>query len=217
MNDNQSKKKSVSETMKKKPLSRGESPGFSSGLPRVPESRYDLQILRSIRRIIRAVDVHSKKLKARYDLTTPQLICLISVADNGPMTATKIAQDVFLNASTVVGILDRLEKRDLVSRTRDGSDRRVVNVSITAAGRDLVQQAPLPLQDGLAAALADLSRLEQATISLSLKRIVDLMEAGHIEAAPILETDLTSPPQTSALSPGRESGRPRQSKPDHHE
>jgi len=67
-------------------------------------------------------------------------------------------------------------------------DRRVVNVIATAKGRALADNAPSPLQDGLADALKRLSEMEQATIALSLERIVDLMEARDIDAAPILET-----------------------------
>ncbi|WP_181898957.1 hypothetical protein [Paraperlucidibaca baekdonensis] len=39
---------------------------------------YEVRILRAIRRIIRAVDMHSKQLQGKQDITTPQLIALIS-------------------------------------------------------------------------------------------------------------------------------------------
>ncbi len=158
-------------------------------LPAVPETRYDLQILQAIRRIIRAVDIYSRKLKSEWELTAPQLICLTSIVQSGATTTTRVAKEVYLSASTVVGILDRLEARGLVTRRRDTKDRRIVNVEATQAGRELVESAPSALQDSLEEALKELPQLEQATIALSLQRIVDLMEAGHLEAAPILETD----------------------------
>lgn len=161
----------------------------TSSLPPVPETRYDLQILRSLRRIIRAVDIYSRKLKSGHRLTAPQLICLLCVVEEGPTNATAISRSMFLSPSTVVGILDRLQARGLVSRERDNNDRRVVNVAASEEGVKLTKAAPSPLQDSLANALKQLPQLEQATIALSLKRIVDLMEAGHLEAAPILETD----------------------------
>jgi DNA-binding MarR family transcriptional regulator len=89
----------------------------------------------------------------------------------------------------VVGVLDRLESSELIHRERDKADRRVVNILSTNKGRELAASAPSALQDGLADALKELPQLEQATIALSLKRVVDLMEAGHLDAAPILETD----------------------------
>jgi DNA-binding MarR family transcriptional regulator len=155
---------------------------------RVPAERYDLQILQSIRRIIRAVDLYSRKLRAQCDLTAPQLICLGTLAEAGPLTVTGIAQRVFLSPSTVVGILGRLENRGLVSRERDLGDRRVVNNIITEDGLAVMKQAPSALQDGLHGALLKLPRLEQATIALSLERVVDLMEAEQLDASPILAT-----------------------------
>jgi DNA-binding MarR family transcriptional regulator len=135
------------------------------------------------------VDIYSRKLVANHDLTAPQVICLLAVVENGPVTATGLARQVYLSPSTIVGILDRLEKKGLVHRLRDSNDRRVVNISATEKGIELAYNAPSPLQDSLANSLKELSELEQSTIALSLKRIVGLMEAGHLEAAPILETD----------------------------
>jgi DNA-binding MarR family transcriptional regulator len=181
-------------------------------LPSVPEARFDLLILRSIRRIIRAVDIYSSKLKTTCRLTAPQLICLTSIVENSPTTATKVAKAVFLSASTVVGILDRLEAQGLVTRVRDTNDRRVVNIEASEKGVKLVREAPSPLQDRLAEALKQLPELEQATIALSLQRIVELMEAGHLEAAPILETDqpnnnTQNSPSTARKSEQREMNR----------
>lgn len=164
--------------------------------PTVPANRYDLQVLQSLRRIMRAVDIYSRKIKAQCNLTAPQLVCLNALADAGPETVTGLARRVHLSASTMVGIIDRLERRGLVERHRDKDDRRVVNVSATAAGRKLVAAAPSALQESLANGLAALPEQEQATIARSLAKVVELMEAGHIDAAPILVTD--HPPHSLA-------------------
>ncbi|MBD3403537.1 MarR family transcriptional regulator [candidate division GN15 bacterium] len=155
--------------------------------PEVPHTRYDLQILQYLRRIMRAIDIHSRKLKSQHKITGPQLVCLLAVVDEGPITATRIAERVFLSASTVVGILDRLEEHGLVQRERDAQDRRLVNITATGGGLELARKAPSPLQDGLANGLKELPELEQATIALSLKRIGDLMEVRDIETAPLLD------------------------------
>jgi len=155
----------------------------------VPVTRYDLQVLRSLRRIIRAIDIYSHKLKTTCQLTVPQLICLQSIVEDEPLNARTISERVYLSPSTIAGILDRLEIRGLVIRERDRRDRRIVNVSATEKGIRLAEEAPSPLQDNLANALNRLPELEQATIALSLKRIVDLMEVQQFDAAPILETN----------------------------
>jgi DNA-binding MarR family transcriptional regulator len=159
----------------------------SAQAPQVPEERYDLQILQSIRRIARAVDIYSRKLRTQCQLTSPQLVCLGTIVAHGQLTVSGIAQRVFLSPSTVVGILDRLEARGLVKRERDTTDRRVVNTLATPAGKAVAAKAPSALQDGLHTALKGLPLLEQATIALALQRVVDFMEAGDIDAAPILE------------------------------
>ena len=152
------------------------------------DSSREIEILTSLRRIIRAVDIHSRKLKMAHDLTAPQLVCLLTVVERGPLSATELARRVHLSASTLVGILDRLEAKSLIQRARGSDDRRVVRVEATPRGKAAARRAPSPLQDGLAVALRRLSRREQATIASSLSRIVELMEAREIDAAPILDT-----------------------------
>lgn len=153
-----------------------------------PQTRYDLQVLQSLRQIIHAVDVYSRKLRTQYRITAPQLVCLTTICQNGSLTTTQIAGSVHLSPSTVVGILDRLEKQGLIQRMRDSKDRRLVNVTATDEGKRLVEHAPSLLQDRLAEALQRLPDLEQATIALSLRRIADLMEVSPQEAPLILET-----------------------------
>jgi len=167
----------------------------SASDPEVPKGSYDLRILQALRRIIRAVDLHSHKLSTQHKITGPQLACLLAVKQDGPISSGKLAKSVYLSPSTVVGIVDRLEEKQLVSRMRSSEDRRQVHISITAAGEELISAAPSLLQDTLAAALAELPEIEQVTITLALEKLVDLMEARHIGAAPLLETGSLSSDQ----------------------
>lgn len=169
-------------------------PGLQPHDPGAVGTRYDLRILRSMRRIIRSVDLYSKQLASASGITAPQLICLLAVVDHGQLTATAISREIHLSPSTVVGILDRLEEKGLVRRDRDREDRRVVTVTATDAGRRLASEAPSPLQKTLADSLNVLPELEQATIALSLERIVALMEVQHLDSSPILETGPINPP-----------------------
>jgi len=149
---------------------------------------FDLQILQALRQIIRSIDIHSRKLKSTYNTTTPQLICLGIINEHESSTVTRIAGQAYLSTSTVVGILDRLEKENLILRERDVNDRRLWNVTLTKKGKALLKQVPSPLHDGLLNALQNLPKYEQANITASLLRIVNLMGAESVEAAPILET-----------------------------
>jgi DNA-binding MarR family transcriptional regulator len=159
--------------------------------PPVPKGSFDLRILQSLRRIIRAIEINSYKLVHRYNITGPQLSCLFAIQESGPLTATILARQVYLSPSTVVGILDRLEEKELICRNRDQKDRRLVHVTATEKGRKLAESAPSPLQDTLAEALQKLPEIEQVSIVLALEKVVDLMEAREIGAASVLETGLT--------------------------
>ncbi len=172
-------------------------------LVEAPEIRYDLRVLESLRRIIRALHLHSRKLAAEHDITAPQLLCLMTVAQEEFLGVASIARRVHLSSSTVIGILDRLESKGMVLRERDKQDRRLVNVMATERGRELVAMAPSPLQGTLVEALRQLPQLEQSTIALSLERIVDLMEAKEIAPAPFLDAGVEAKPlpEEKARSP----------------
>jgi len=157
--------------------------------------QYDLRILRALRRITRSVALHSRQLAAYSNITAPQLICLRAVIEHGPLTATAISREIHLSASTVVGILDRLEDKGLINRERGREDRRIVFVTATQAGIKLAHDTPSPLQKKLADALNALPEHEQVSITMSLERIVDLMESDGVApqepsgelASPILD------------------------------
>ena len=152
------------------------------------QHEYELRILISLRRIIRAVDQYSRKLRTEHNITGPQLICLLHIFNEKPHTISQISQSVSLSASTIVGIIDRLEEKGLVTRERGNIDRRQVKVIATEKGKEVTKLAPSPLQDIFSKNLKDKTELEQAAIALSLENVVEMMEAKDIEAAPILES-----------------------------
>jgi DNA-binding MarR family transcriptional regulator len=150
--------------------------------------RCDLWILRSLRRIMRATDVQSRRLAAEYSITGPQVLCLQTVAADGPMTATALAKLVHLSNSTVVGIVDRLEQKRLMLRERSTTDRRQVLLHVTPEGRDLLMRVPSPLQQRLASGLSRLPRSDQLALATAVEQICELLEVPDDGSAPLLET-----------------------------
>lgn len=165
--------------------------------PVVPTERHDLRILSSVRRIVRSVDVYSRKLARETGVTVPQLLCLLKVDELGPLTLKDLSEEVYLNPSTLVGIVDRMEAAGLFTRERSVRDRRRVRISLTDAGRRLAVSAPSPLQDNLARKLEALPGLERATIALSLEKLLDLMQEDEEELAKVSGRD-TAPVLESA-------------------
>jgi len=144
-------------------------------------------ILRSLRRITRAIDLYSRQLAKQFKLTGPQLVCLRHVRQHGALMPSELAKAVSLSQATITGIIDRLQAQDLVTRERSDQDRRRVIVELTAEGRRLVDSLPSPLQERFATRLAELPAGNQQVIDTVLKQIVEMMEAEELEAAPVLQ------------------------------
>ena len=144
------------------------------------------QVIVALRRISRAIDLHSRVLVQQHSLTAPQLAALQAVGELQPITVSAVARSVHLSMATVTGIFNRLEKRGLVIRSRNGQDRRTVALELTDAGAKLLDAAPSLLQDRFRAELAKLKQWEQTQLLASLQRIATMMDAESIDAAPIL-------------------------------
>jgi DNA-binding MarR family transcriptional regulator len=140
--------------------------------------------------MIRGISIHSKQMQRQVGLTVPQVVCLRTIYNletaRQDVTVMKVSQLVQLSAPTVSRIVDRLAAAALVTRERSRIDRRKVSIALTPAGVDRVQNAPSPLQETFLRGLAALSRDEQVELLTALKRLVVLMGAADLEAAPLL-------------------------------
>lgn len=160
---------------------------------------FEEDVLKALRKITRAIDLHSKQLAGAFGLTGPQLVCLRTINKRGSITPSELATQVSLSQATVTGIVDRLAARQLVKRERNEEDRRLVTVSISEAGKSLVNSAPSPLQEKFAKKLNELSTEERAIISLVLNKIVAMMDGQAIDAAPILSTSTSAEPDAEII------------------
>ncbi len=148
----------------------------------------DLQdhVLVSLRRIIRATDLYSRKLGKRTGLTTPQLVVIQAIGALRDPTVSDVAKAVSLSLATVTTILNRLEANGLVHRERSAVDRRRVIVTLTEKGEELGASAPKPLQDSFVDRFVRLESWEQHQIVAALERVATMMDAEELDAAPIL-------------------------------
>ena len=145
-------------------------------------------VIAALRRIIRAIDLHSRFLVSRYGLTNPQLAVLKALSGRRPTAVRELSDAVHLSQATVTGILDRLEKRGLIQRRRSDQDRRCVMVRLSRSGEEAIAAAPPMLQEHFTAKFSRLEQWEQTQILSSLQRVVCMMEAKDLDAAPILTT-----------------------------
>jgi DNA-binding MarR family transcriptional regulator len=142
---------------------------------------FEDEVLSALKRIIRAVDLHSRHLLARHGLSSPQLICLRELARGGSMLAGQLANRVNLSPATLSGIVDRLEARGLIRRVRQQDDKRRVMVELSEEGRALLMHAPSPLQRGFLQEFRALSANQQAEIARVLRKLGRMMEHRALE------------------------------------
>ncbi|AKO54408.1 transcriptional regulator [Marinobacter psychrophilus] len=145
---------------------------------------YD-EILLALRRVIRATDLHSKRLSKSSGLTAPQLLIMRTIRDLGQVTIGTIANTVSLSQATVTTILDRLELRNLVYRVRSTEDKRKVHAHLTEAGDEILARAPTPLQEDFIKKYQALAEWEQTMILTSLQRVANMMDADHTDPSPV--------------------------------
>ena len=144
------------------------------------------QVIVALRRITRAIDLHSRGLMQAIGLTAPQLAALQAIERLQPITVGALAKSIHLSQATLTGILTRLENRQLVSRTRSGSDRRTVVVELGEQGHAVLETAPSLLQDHFRRELLQLQEWEQTQMLSTLQRIAAMMDAEDIDAVPLL-------------------------------
>lgn len=145
------------------------------------------QVIIALRRVIRAVDLHSRTLVESHGLTGPQALVLKAL-QHGSLTAGELANRVNLSQATITDILNRLEQRGRITRIRDTRDRRRVLVEATAAGLAVLDKSPPLLQDRFVQRFTHLQDWEQTQLLSSLQRIASMMDAEDIDAAPVLSS-----------------------------
>ncbi|PIP79633.1 MAG: transcriptional regulator [Gammaproteobacteria bacterium CG22_combo_CG10-13_8_21_14_all_40_8] len=144
-------------------------------------------VLTALRRVIRATDLHSRYLSKTSGLTTPQLIVLKTISDKNQITIGELAKEISLSQATVTTIIDRMEKKQLVQRERSTDDKRKVYVVLTEQGQQMLEHSPTPLQDNFILQFQALENWEQNMIIASLQRVAHMMDAGDIDASPVLD------------------------------
>ncbi len=144
------------------------------------------KIVIALRRVIRAVDQHSRKLIQSHGLTGPQALLLTEIVRSDGLTGSELAKRVSLSQATVTDIVKRLMKNGLLDRERDSIDKRKVILRATAQGKVLVKQSVPLLQERFQGRLGELKEWEQNQLLSSLQRIAEMMNAEDLDAAPML-------------------------------
>lgn len=83
-----------------------------------------------------------KPILDKLGLSYTQYIALVALAEADDLTVGALGEKMFLESNTLTPMLKKLEAEGYIKRQRDPADERQVRLSLTAAGRRIVEKEP---------------------------------------------------------------------------
>jgi DNA-binding MarR family transcriptional regulator len=150
------------------------------------------EVIINVRKIVRSINLESKQIQKRFGVSIPQVLCLTFLQHSTGFFATQkeIKEHLNLNASTVSGIVQRLEAKGLIVRMAKKGDKRVTHWTLTASGDRLISKVPPLLHQRLSNKLSEQSEQDLQQIQTSLLRLINLLQIEKVDAFPIIGIDL---------------------------
>lgn len=146
------------------------------------------EVLINIRKMIRSVNLESKRIQKEYGISIPQYLCLnfLNSCEDYRATAKEIGAHLNLNASTVTGIVSRLEKKGALAKLPNQTDKRSTYIYLTAIGQKTVNSIPDLLHEKLTHKLKSLSPEELENLQKAMELLVEFMGAENVDASPLI-------------------------------
>jgi DNA-binding MarR family transcriptional regulator len=139
------------------------------------------QIIFLIRKLVQASELYTKELNKKYQVSSAQLNCILTLYEYGPLPLSKIANHIMVKSPTVTGVVDRLEKKGLAERMRNSADRRVITIQLTEAGKKLAKNAPPPIQQKILDGLKQTEKNTKEQIVNSLNILSAMLDVQDLE------------------------------------
>lgn len=141
-----------------------------------PENFYDSQIAMLLGRTNSLKDRILDQHLEVHGVTAAQFKVLIIVAEWGLDSPGDLCRHLSLDSGSMTRMLDRLEQKQLIRRSRSAADRRQIHITLTAEGQALVAQLPLIGAVAMNQLAGVLETAELAELERLLKKI--LIDAG---------------------------------------
>ena len=146
-----------------------------------------------MKQIINLVSQDIERRLAHTDLTSAQWVPLFKIHFGQASTVAEVARECTLDAGAMTRLLDRLEAKGLCKRVRSETDRRVVNLELTAAGTQAASEIPEILSGVQNAHLAGFSDHEFQTLRGYLQRILNNAHSIADQASDTTTTNKAEP------------------------
>ncbi len=132
-------------------------------------------VLKAIRRITQAMELHSKRLGRTTGVTGPQLLLLREIQFNDNIITSRLADSICMSQSTATTILDKLVEKDLVVRRRNSFDKREWHLELSTKGLALLDKLPFFLPEKFISVFSGMPIWRQTQILATLQHIADML------------------------------------------
>lgn len=136
----------------------------------------NISISPKIGRIRRAFRAEFERRAASLEITKAQYRVLARLWRGDGISPSIIARDVGVSASTMTGILDRLESKNLIWRTIAAGDRRAVDIWLTDSGRAMEKPLRKIIGEINCKAMKGFSEEQQRDFLQNLDKVGDNLE-----------------------------------------
>ncbi|HIX41854.1 MarR family transcriptional regulator [Kurthia sp. 3B1D] len=135
-----------------------------------------LSVEKSLRHIAGNIKQKGREILSNYTITPPQFIALQWLDELGDMTIGELSTKMYLAFSTTTDLVDRMEQKELVIRSRDTKDRRVVRVHLLEKGKQIITEVVEKRQGYLQDVVKDFDDSEVEVLSTLLLRMYQEMK-----------------------------------------
>ncbi len=142
-----------------------------------------LETLKLFRIIFKSVNRHFHDIEKAVGIGGASLWALAEVAESDNITVTRLAQKMSVHQSTASNLIDKLVTDGYLMRIKDINDRRIVHLSLTSRGKDVLKNAPLPHRGILPDALMRLNPDSLEQLNQYLNELIATMDAKQSSAA----------------------------------
>jgi MarR family transcriptional regulator, lower aerobic nicotinate degradation pathway regulator len=126
-----------------------------------------------IRRMHQTADALYLEEAGRYEVTSVQMACLRAIEARPGVDQLRLARALKLDRTTIAGVVLRLQRKKLISRERDETDRRSILLYATAAGEELLTSLIPAVDRAQRRMLAPLRPAERRALLDLMARIVE--------------------------------------------
>ena len=128
-------------------------------------------IIADFRAAMNQVKCASSERLVRMGVSMAQVHIMYTLQRNGEMPMSRLADVLQVSLSNATGLIDRIEERGFVERTRVPEDRRVVMIRVTDAGRRMLEEVDAISSDLLRSVFGRIGRSQVAAVGRAIAEL----------------------------------------------